>query len=230
MDLPEDLEASLRATCGYFGVDVGLWHGEVCVFSSNTEWIEMLGSFVLGGGEEILVSEGRKMVMWGGRRVDVLREDGVLAFVMMKEGHCDTLDDIGKIAVPEMTQVLSAFVESFGWSGIDTRHVPGSRYCVGERGVVRCSPRGKVSSSSHHVRALATALLDSVNVGETAIYTCDRTGDAWGCYSSGDEMQAVSVTLAGGMNQKPFVDEMEAAKCAHFVKCLRHNRCHDTKS
>lgn len=41
-------------------------------------------------------------------------------------------------------------------------HVPGSRYCLrSSDNMVKCSPREKVSASSHHVRSFATSLSDS---------------------------------------------------------------------
>jgi hypothetical protein len=250
--LPEDLGRSLREICLHYNMNVGMWKGDLCVFSSFGEQINrMLGSFVMLGEDALftLSREKAKDGMLGvdfkynGQRVDPIRVHTYVLFVADIEKHdTDLADDIDctsknddecrqKVA-QEIVQLVSDFVKSFGWSRVDKRHIPGTRYCVEDDYRIQCSPRGKVSSSSHHVRSLATTLIDSLDSScgqpsefQRSVFACDRTGDTWACYSSNDDntTRTVSVTLAGGLVRMPLVNEIARAKQSHLECCDKHS-------
>ncbi len=219
--LPADVGESLRGIAQHYGVEFGLWRGGLCAFSCFSEdgWLASLGSFVLGDGMELIQAmEGDASIALDGWEVGVIRVSEYIVFatashdrriqrginagsVWVDPRHLDLL-------AGEVGSIVSDFVARVGgWRGVDTRHVAGSRYCVesGRMGQITCSPRGKVSASSHHVRSMATGLVDSLDSADSTdprrqtayVYTCDRGGDTWACFRDEDSSRAWSVILSG---------------------------------
>ena len=225
--LPTDVGDSLRGIAGRYGVEFGIWRGGLCAFScfSEERWLGALGSFVLGDGVELIKSvgaaEGCALIALDGHEVGVIGVIGVNEYVVFatasRDGHSDGGTCAGaakvdpsdlRLLAEEVGSITSEFLERVGgWREVDTRHVAGSRYCVerGHAGQITCSPRGKMSASSHHVRSMATALVDSLDSLDPAdprretscIYTCDKSGDTWACFTDDESSRALSVTLGG---------------------------------
>lgn len=229
--LPADVGESLLRIAKHYGVEFGLWRGGLCVFScfSEERWLGVLGSFMLGDGVELIelseMSEPSKMatgdtsIALDGYEVGVIRVKEFVLFATASHNGIPPQDgniavvakvdssDLGLLA-EEVGSITSDFVACVGgWRRVDTRHVAGSRYCVesGHMGLITCSPRGKVSASSHHVRSMATALVDSLDSLDSTdpghktscIYTCDKSGDTWACFTGDESTRALSVTLGG---------------------------------
>lgn len=220
--LPGEVVEGLWAVVSLHGVNLGLWRGGLCCFSSWPDsFTGMLGSFVLGDGATLVhaldgTTRTRAEIAVDGRDVLVVREGEHVVFVgrfpdrQEERGEREEREEeLQRSVAREAVRVVTEFVASAGgWPGVDaaTRHVAGSRYCVCLHDspiVSSCSPRTKVSSSSHHARSVATTLVDSIGPGcssaSSSIYTCDKTGHTWGCYrdDGAGATTSLSVTIGG---------------------------------
>lgn len=231
---------------------LGLWRGGLCCFSSFlASSIEVLGSFVLGEGVSLLFDntidgDTTTRVLGtvvleepeGTNEVAVLRVDRhneYTIFVTIDRtirGEVEPTSQVDQGDTPirvaqEAVRIVQDFVASSGgWQCVDTttRHVVGSRYCVEDAnaGLITCSPRGKVSSSSHHVRSLATTMKNSMaTMNSSRGYTCDKTGQVWGCHDESGGSKSLSVTV-GGLS----VIDFRTLSRAHATCQKRHHLKH----
>lgn len=243
--LPVDVDESLRGISRKYGVEYGLWYGGLCAFScfQDVRWLGMLGSFVLGQCVELQkeVNVGGVEIRIDGNEIMMFRENEYVVFVaasdvgrspraVQQDAAQAQVVHSGRAVAREASSIVSDLIRSKGgWHEVDTRHVGGSRYCVEDTGAgeIICSPRGKVSASSHHVRSMATTLANSLDSSSnyqdnTRIYTCDKTGGSWACYT-GDEMsRSVSVTLGGLSTLDVRLARRRHAACV--VRSLDHRK------
>mgnify|MGYP006879003844 CR=1 FL=1 len=239
--LPGEVVEGLRDVVSLHGVNVGLWRGGLCCFSSWPDsFTGMLGSFVLGDGATLVhaldgTTRTRAEIAVDGRDVLVVREGEHVVFVGRfpdrQEEREEREEESQRLVAREAVRVVTEFVASAGgWPGVDaaTRHVAGSRYCVCLHDspiVSSCSPRTKVSSSSHHARSVATTLADSIGPGcsseSSSIYTCDKTGHTWGCYRDDGPGATTSLSVTiGGLS----VLDVNGTRIAHEACQARSRR------
>ena len=216
--LPEDIQASLFTACAEENAKVALFREESCIFTNmSEEFTAIVGSVILSGVQKshketldlikFLDSKGKlckKLLM---------NMKGLTVFIQHSYRDDTSPENLGD----ELMQVVCNFTDSFGWLGLKDRHVAGCRYCAKFGYHVKNSPRTKVSSSSHHTRALATTLSDHHGLLEEkdgSIYTCDKSSDSWAVMSSSKKSTFLSVTLRG-LNHRNLVDDYQGANRAH---------------
>lgn len=223
--LPHDLQSVLRQSCVDLSIELALFKDETCLYSNlGHNLTNQLGSLVLSGIQTCFFLNNHIQKRRGqisgetylyGRNSDtyfVMTFQGFSVFALSIAQN-DSLD-LEKEA-NDMIQTVSDFIESFGWSGIKSRHVHGSRYLSKNAERITCSPRNKVSSSSHHTRAIATTLMDyKGHVNNGFIYICDKSSDSWGSFSADNEDFALSVSLKG-LDRRNLADDFNAAKKSH---------------
>ena len=81
---------------------------------------------------------------------------------------------------------------------MEPAHVPGFRYLVRDARArcVQATPRSKVSAMSHHARALAVSLRESLErqpAGEVLQALARSSADAWAASRSADSVQLLLV-------------------------------------
>ena len=241
-DLPPGLSGLIAANFESHA-DVVIFRDNTCLYSSlDDEITALLGSFVISGVYRCFWQHpAPKLGAWMGSKsttrfnVVEIKDKGQIFFIEQdsylifagRKGQDDDLvaSHLGRIAEDAMEAI-----EIWGGSPKISNHIPGSRYCVQE--VIRkrhiCSPREKVSSSSHHTRAVATTLLDhSTHLADKggSIYVCDRTSDTWGVLVCDGSRQAVSVTIKG-LSRRGLVDQFTASQGIHF-SCPSQHECKD---
>ena len=225
-ELPEELESSFRDSCVSLSTGLALFKDEVCLYSSlEGESTNRLGSLVL--------SELHTFFIVGDRSVKSTKatmgftslgeenrgtyytatSQGCSLFILVRDES--SFIDLQQKAF-DIIQMTIDYIDSFRWSEKKQRHVPGVRYLFQNEERLVCSPRDKVSSSSHHTRAIATTLRDSGGSihGEMSIYTCDKGSDCWGALSSNNQDLSVSVSLRG-LARKHLIDEFRTSQNIH---------------
>lgn len=225
--LPRELEYSMVASAESFPIRLALFKDEVCLYSSlGHETTDKLGSLVLSGlhicffvtTEDFIETEnyiaGTALLFDEGDRYFVMISQGFSIFML--PSNEDDLLDLKEESL-KIIQAVMDYIESFHWSVKNSRHVPGLRYLYQNIEQTVCSPRDKVSSSSHHIRAMATTLRD--NAGSIkqigSAYTCDKSGDSWGVLGLGKDHLSVSISLRG-LNRGNLMQEFQSSSELHF--------------
>lgn len=233
-DLPPGL-SGLIATKFENHADVVIFRDNTCLFSSfDDETTALLGSFVISGIYGFFWQHPAPKMMgaWAGNKsttrlhvvdtrnkshIFIIGQDSFLVFAT-PTGH-----EPGSVSVGQIGRIVEDAIDAiqtWGGSARISNHIPGSRYCTQEdiRKRYICSPREKVSSSSHHTRAVATTLLDhGTHLADDGgcICVCDRTSDTWGVLVYDGSRKSVSVTIKG-LSRRGLVDQFTGSKGIHM--------------
>lgn len=221
--LPEQLENNFREPCVSLSTRLALFKDEVCLYSNmDGDSTDRLGSLVLSELQTIFTvldaSTGKLKSGTGitsllgdnDQKYFVMTSQGLTLFVTPEDGNIS--HDL-QWQASNIIQTVIDYIDSFRWSDKNERHIPGVRYLSHNIERRMCSPRGKVSSTSHHTRAMATTLRDYSGgiQDKRVIYTCDKASDSWGALSLNSEDLTVLLSLRG-LRRTDLVDEFKTSR------------------
>lgn len=225
--LPKKLENDFRESYASFSTGVALFKDDICLYSTlDVDSTDKLGSLVLSELQTFVtiasVSTGNLNCVRG--FTSLSKSNDLKYLVVTSQGLTLFMIPSDENKFHELhwqawnsTQIVIDYIDSFKWSDQSERHIPGVRYLSHNVERRMSSPRGKVSSASHHTRAMATTLRDysSRIEDERLIYTCDKGSDSWAVLSLNSEGLTVSLSLRG-LQRTDLVDEFKTSREIHL--------------
>eukprot|EP00890_Picochlorum_soloecismus_P005273 jgi/Picsp_1/5747/NSC_03106-R1_---NA--- len=125
-----------------------------------------------------------------------------------------------------LLDVVNSFLSQMEIKRKNLCHVPGSRYCFrSSDNRIKCSPREKVSASSHHSRSFGTSLLDSAPLWQGGLHassdqkefriTSKSNMGAWGVVQG--DAQGIQVTVSDRCGENTTWTHISNIACIHDV-------------